>query len=354
MSKLTAIQETFRIGSERLALRKLPVRYAYVGGQGDANLGDEAMFAAAEALLPEGKIVPFVFPRQESRLERVRLAGSAYFHSVILGGGTLINPHWAEQIRVALRQGVPTWTLGTGVGSAGFGMANRVDILEWKSLLADFKKIGVRGPRSKEALDSIGVANVEVIGDLALFLTRARPVPPADRPQFTVNVSLPPKDKQDSGDYSRLQELEESVVALIRAGWEPVPIAMHRTDVDPLQQLMARVDRAGTPISVLDTAEQFFEKVAPCRFTLAVRLHTAILSCCVGVPPLMLGYRDKCLDFMQSMQMEEWHIGLETAPRGEITEKVRRLSAQPETLRAAILERANGWKERLVEYVRKD
>lgn len=324
----------------------------YIGGQGDANLGDEAMLDAAQRLLPKAQLIPIGFPRQEKRLEKWGLSGKRYFNSVILGGGTLINEYiWAEQVQTALRQGLPLWSLGTGVGSCGFGHSEQVNLRVWKALLPDFQKIGVRGPLSQRSLQQIGIERVQVIGDLALSLAQERAVSPSRMPCFALNTTAPPARARDQGDYSALQEMEETLCELVRQGWQPIPIAMHRDDVAPLRQLLERVGQSSLPIPILQNAEQFFQRVQECHFTLAVRLHTAVLSCCVGVPPLMLGYRNKCLDFMLSMDLEDWHIGLEHAEPGEILTRTRALVNQAESLRPLILQRALHWKQRLADYI---
>jgi|GEM_PF-1349891 len=352
---VNALSETVALADQRLDRRWRPRhRVGYIGGQGDANLGDEAMFMAAKQLLPEKDILPIGFPRQERRLEKGGLSGRRYFESIVLGGGTLINDYvWKERVQTAIQQGVPVWSLGTGVGSCGFGHAEAIDLAKWKPMLADFAGIGVRGPLSQATLCAAGIENVEVIGDLALSLSRDRGEAPSPSPCFALNTMLPPSHNQDTGDYSALAELESVVSELCQRGWHPVPIAMHRADVEPLTRLLQKTGVENIAIEVIPDAETFFRRVAPCHFTLAVRLHTAVLSCCVGVPPLLLGYRAKCLDFMQSMELEEWHLTLETVTPGEISAKTRELARQSGQLRSAVLESACLWKQKIAAYVQK-
>jgi polysaccharide pyruvyl transferase WcaK-like protein len=104
-------------------------------------------------------------------------------------------------------------------------------------------------------------------------------------------------------------------------------------------------------IPVLATAEEFFRTVQGCRFTIAVRLHASVLSCCAGVPPLMLGYRDKCLDFMESMDLADWHVSLTDAEPGEITAKARLLEGKCGEMREPVWNRARHWQAALRKYV---
>jgi polysaccharide pyruvyl transferase WcaK-like protein len=350
--KLSTLSETLSLAGQRLEARKRAARrVGYIGGQGDANLGDEVMLEAARRLLPGKQLLAVGFPRQETRLAKGGLSGRGYFESILLGGGTLINDYvWKDRVQTALAQGVPVATLGTGVGSCGFGHSEAIDLAEWKPMLADFKGVGVRGPLSQAALCAAGIENAEVIGDLALSLSRDQAATPSEVPCFALNTTLPPAHSRDTGDYSALAELEPLVCELLRKGWQPVPVAMHRADVEPLQRLLHKAGLENRSVDVIPDAETFFQRVAPCHFTVAVRLHTAVLSCCVGVPPLMLGYRAKCLDFMQSMQMSEWHLSIEKVKRGEISEKTMELARTAEQMRPVVLERACSWKRKIIAY----
>ena len=66
-------------------------RLGYIGALGDANLGDEAMFAAAKQLYPNHELVTLLSTWRETELASKGLSGPAFFDGVILGGGTLIN-----------------------------------------------------------------------------------------------------------------------------------------------------------------------------------------------------------------------------------------------------------------------
>jgi polysaccharide pyruvyl transferase WcaK-like protein len=342
----------FRAANERRSyLHYVPSRLGLICG-GSGNLGDDSMVEAAHHLLFKAKLFRFGHPKQEYCLNLIGLAGQRYFDSVILGGGTLISPHWVNHTRTALKQGLPLWTLGTGVGSSGFDDQDSVEIEAWKPLLMDFKRISVRGPKSKEALASIDINNVEVIGDLALSLTRDYLEEPSCPRRFAINIALPKGHDYRTGEYARLQELEEVLRKLISNGYQPVPVAMHWSDVLPLKQLMQRTSMGHIPVSVIPTADEFFGIVGSCSFTIGVRLHSAVLSCCVGVPPLMLGYRNKCLDFMQSMELEEWYVALNKAKPMEVVEKALLLSESAAALRPVILFRAQAWKQKIKDYVK--
>jgi hypothetical protein len=73
-------------------------RLGYIGALGDGNLGDEAMFTAAQLLYPEHQLVTLLSSWREAELASKGLSGPDFFKGVILGGGTLISPYWHPAI----------------------------------------------------------------------------------------------------------------------------------------------------------------------------------------------------------------------------------------------------------------
>lgn len=348
-----AIQDNLTAVRERLAsLRQGQPRVAYVGGHGDRNLGDDALFEAARQVLEGFEVITFRYPPRELRLARVGLSGPCYFQQFVLGGGTFINPYGLGTARAALQLGLPAWTLGTGVGSAGFNMSRRPDLTEWRALLRDFRAVGVRGPLSKATLDALGVSHVEVVGDLALVLARAAPLPLALPRRFAVNITLPPPQEREGFSYERLEGLERAIRHFVAQGWTPVFVAMHVNDYAPMRRLMVAVGRVEDVLHHPVTAGEYMDLVGPCTLTMATRLHAAVLSCCAGVPVLSLGYREKCLDFMASLGLEAWHVDL-AVPEDDLFTRGLALAERADGLRATVLARARERQRGLREYVRK-
>jgi hypothetical protein len=338
------------IAARLAALASRRPRIAYAGAHGAMNLGDDAIHVAARRLLPDRALLPYVFPAHERRLALLGLSGPRYFSQFVLGGGTLLNGYGIGIAEAAVRQGLPAWTLGTGVGSGGLGMPVEPDLGAWPVLLRRFVGIGVRGPRSRAALEALGVDRVEIVGDAALALAADEVTAPALPRRFAVNVTLPSAPGHVHGfPPERLAGIERAVAELAAGGWTPVFVAMHPHDLAPLRALAARVGRARDPVLLARSVAGFASAVGPCTFTLALRLHAAVLSACLGVPPLSVGYRDKCRDFMESMALERWHVALEDA--GSTPDVAGALAAQADALRAPVLARAQVHRDRLRAYV---
>ena len=346
-AKLAGVRRTLALSGQRMRALGASPRLAYIGGEGVGNLGDDAMFQAARQLLGESALLSLGPEERERRLAPFGLAGGKYFEGAVLGGGTLINPLWLPTVERAVASKLPAWTLGTGVGSCGFAQAPQVELEGWSPLLAEFRALGVRGPRSRETLRRLGLKNPCIVGDPALALCRDEAQEPDEPPKFALSVFLPPGE---GAAGPMLRALADAAQELLDRGWEAVPVALHWSDRRALRRTLQLLGQEGTEILPLPSTDAFFERVGPCTLMLGVRLHSAVLACCCGVPPLLLGYREKCFDFMDSMELGDWCVPW-SAP-GEVGPRLHRLTREAAGLRATVLERARRWKAVLYDYAR--
>lgn len=294
-----------RTGIRRLSAPQRAI--GYIGWTFAENLGDDAMFEAAQALLPGRRLETFRGARREGVLARFGLSGRHSFSRIFLGGGTLINLGYVGVVRRALEFGVPVRTLGTGVGSSGFGTASDPPLENWLELLSRFDRVGVRGPRSLKQLQAIGIQNAEVVGDLALALTPDAPLVSHDSSRFLLNVAAPMRADPQFPSEIVLAELAGAARRLMDLGLEPDPVAFCEDDIAPLEAVM---DKAGVTAGIARprTAEAYFELARHARISLGVRLHCAVLSVCAGLAPLSLAYRGKGNDFAASVGLEDWMV----------------------------------------------
>ncbi len=336
-----------RLSRQRLAAgAKHGDQIGYIGWQGHGNLGDDIMFETARGLLAPHTILPYESTIIERRMAHLRLSGPPYFRSVLLGGGTLISSYYLTPVLDVLDQGIPVWACGTGVGSSGFEEGPHPDISPWRAVLPRLRKIGVRGPLSKRRLDALGAENVQVVGDLALSCAQHEPTPVSPVPCIAVNLALPgQKEVWDHGVYACVEALCEALRALAARGWTLVPFAMDTRDMEVMRELLGDVARERLVINVPRSKDELLHLIGPCAFAVTVRLHGAILATCAGVPPVLVRYRDKCLDFMESMDLAEWCLDPATATADDIGEKILLLEAACGSLRQGIIDRAQTWKK---------
>ncbi len=325
----------------------------YIGGHGGENLGDNLMLDLAQRLLPRWRLADYAESWHEKRLARLGLSGARYFQHVLLGGGTLISPFWYGKVEAAVKQGLPIATLGTGVGSCGFIQPDGIDLSNWAPLLRAFEHLGVRGPRSVKRLEAMGVTHAQVVGDLALYLTHDRPMDPAPTPTVAVNLSLPAEGDPQHGEAQRFEELLHTLLPYIKQGWAIRPYAMNPVDIEPTRHLVERLGRSDAAVPLLDSVPAFFEYVGPATVNIAVRLHGAILGCCVGVPPVILGYREKCLDFAESLYLRKWCVYLPEAQMGDVAITTASAIDSATDARQRIIARALSLKQCLIDYARR-
>ena len=283
--------------------RRSHSRVGYIGWVGRQNVGDDAMFEAAQQLMG-GNLELLQTLNREVLLDRLGAGGSKAFTGVLLGGGTLINDDRLAIIEWLIERDVPLFALGTGVGSAGFSMVDESVNPRWIAALGAFRMLGVRGPRSCEKLQQAGVPKAEVIGDLALALTPDAALANYEARRVIVNVA-PASEGSEASQSSVVQSsIAEVLRKLMYDGWTPVPVAFDAADVRPLQNLMRDI---GVDQSVLRPADfaSYCEIAKTVSLSIGVRLHSSVFATSCGIPNVLIAYRDKCHDFARSVDMED-------------------------------------------------
>lgn len=294
------IQAGVSLDRARARLDHRPI-VAVLAGTGDDNFGDEWMAEALRSGLPSCRLAEITHPATEGRLTRLGLSGARLFSGVVVSGGTLINPYFLPRVLPLLRADVPAWTVGTGVGSAGFGVTESSAVPDgWVRPLRRFEEVAVRGPRSAARLAAAGYHGATAIGDLALAHTPDAPVQTSASRRLLVNVSgteLEASNGEGPPEAVILDAIAGGVRLLVEVGWEPVPLLMHRDDLPRLQAVGRMIGGWTSEIVAPKTANAAQEAMAQAGALVGMRLHAAALGWIHGVPTLGLAYRDKTLDF---------------------------------------------------------
>ncbi len=342
-------KQLIKLGAERTIESKDTRQIGYIGGQGGGNLGDEAIYQAATQLLSPIKMVEYGGATQERILGHLNLSGKDFFQNICLGGGTLINSGWLNQVKQAARQNVPMWSLGTGVGSCGFNQPKSVNISEWIPILKSFQRISVRGPISQTRLESLGIGGVEIVGDPALIFTSRKYSGTKKIGTVAVNFAAP---SQENSEQAWRKDSVESLKYLKKQGWSILPVAMHETDVRIIEDVIKEAGYPRISVPVYTSVDQFLQSVAQCDFIIAVRLHAAILSCCTSVPPILISYRDKCNDFMGSMNLNDLIVEGSGLNSGRLLDLTKNLATHSKEIRPSVEKIAFTYAQLLSEYVK--
>jgi polysaccharide pyruvyl transferase WcaK-like protein len=350
--KLKTVKNGVRVFKERISAKRTTAdRYGYIGANNTKNLGDDAVQVAANVYFPN--LLDFKYPI-EKPLSRVGLSGKNYFKGIILGGGTLISrcPGIFDHINAALDLNIPLFAFGTGVGNSGFDEELNSDVSYFSPALKRFIAVGVRGPRSHNLLTEWGIGTSEVVGDTALSLTLSVPSPLSSSTKIALSVALPSGLSDEKYEKS-LESLGIVIKKLVGSGYQILPVAMVAADSKAIISVTEGLNIDHSSILTPSTVEQFFDAVSECRFVIGVRLHAAILASCIGVPAILLGYRDKCTDFMQTMQREDLLLDFDNLKADELMDRVEYTENNRKKLGMEIHAKAAFWKDVQSAFVRR-
>lgn len=319
--------------------------HMYIGWQGRGNIGDDAVYLGLQKLRPDIAWLPILEGRKLGVANTLGLNEKYLAKGAVLGGGTTISmAYYLRQALQALESGIPVWCCGAGVGSSGWEQEAEPDLSDWADVLKRFKGIGVRGPLSFQKLQQLGVEGTEIVGDLALPLAVDKLCCSRGSTSLAVNVSLPSERCEFPAD-KMIQAIADVARRWQENGYRILPLALDQRDLKPLQAF-CRQAGIGRSRIIFTNPVSIIEAVGACTALIGVRLHSAVLAVCAGVPPVLLGYRDKCLDFMLSMDLESMYIPLthETVLTLEerIEEKIQSIQ-QLNELKEPVHHQAKSW-----------
>ena len=286
-----------------------PNTLLYVGWTGQRNLGDDAI---ADALIPrlatvEQAHAPYQLAELAKRFVNAGFAGSGR-RALLLGGGTAIGRRNWRMVLAAngalLARAKPWFMIGAGVEDPAFQGRNSFsangELARWRRICRNFDSVTVRGPRSVQLLESVGIPT-RMVGDPALLHAPQSITEPHDK---LLGINLGYGDDLWGHDHDRVVDaLAGLVKSLAGEGWRIRAIVVNPKDEAALRTSLTRSGIAEERAEVVtaDTVERFFAAVAPCTLLVAERLHALVLAAAAGVPVVGLEYQPKCADFLASV-----------------------------------------------------
>lgn len=285
---------------------------AYIGWVGHANLGDEILFDAHKELFPNRNLK---FYLRSNLLDRF-LPNANKFDNAFLGGGTLINQAnvWLDSLHELKAQGTQLACFGTGVACRNFWTSNdswkwQDNLDKWAEILKEFSYVGVRGPRSKAYLDSVGV-ECEIIGDTAITLAQdsfKKISKLAKSPVVGFNVGYA-KAKMWGDEQDFIKRSDEIVDSLIKAGFKVKLLPVWDADLNVNVQLFDKYSHTGsiTLVKSWNVYEQYSRDISECDFFIGEKLHATIIATLHRIPSIMFEYRPKCAEYMESIEMQDY------------------------------------------------
>jgi len=216
---------------------------------------------------------------------------------------------------------------GTGVEDPTFWPSRdqgRYDLDAWKPILQRCAYIGVRGPRSQRYLRQIGIES-EVIGDPACMFVRPEARPAVVTRRLGLNLGSGSQG-MFSSDESVLESLLSFARKMLKGGWHITPYVVFPGDLPIAGEFAHRIGLPQSNIrSFYNNPADFMDSVGEESVFVGFKLHAAVLAYCSRVPSLMIEYRPKCLDFMESIGAEDFVVRADQLTVDELLVKVEEL-----------------------------
>jgi len=262
------------------------IQALYVGWLGHQNIGDEACFLSIYNMIRDFAVLtPWDYP-DPLPIENPDL--------LIYGGGTILHLEgWVREKMVLplVENGVPFIVWGSGIREPVSAKMSGSCL----GLLNKARFVGVRGPRSLNALRRGGFYNASVTGDPALFLDR-RDMMLCEK-RIGLNIGFTGGDL--FGDDSNILSKTESLIDILRdLGYEVILFSVLPED----EAIISRIKNKDPQIRPFDPSiESLMRFFSTCEIVISQKLHGCVLAAAAGTPFISLAYREKCNDFADSM-----------------------------------------------------
>jgi len=263
---------------------------AYIGWLGHNNIGDEACYQVICDLVKDHyKLIPWD-------------SGSWKYKKLpnlcIVGGGTILDIKFGRRERDLLlpmfEKNIPIIIWGSGIVDPPKNLDSRV-----LNILNNAKFVGVRGPISKSILDSKGFLSSEIIGDPALLLSTSKKNSTLSN-KVSINIGYTRNNLY--GTEKHVIKQTKKLIELLEAkNFEIELFSMWPKDEEILKQLGKNRIRPWDP-----SIPNLMNFMKDCYCVVGMKLHSCVLSAAANVPFISLGYRNKCFDFAQSINLEKW------------------------------------------------
>lgn len=299
-------------------------RLAYIGGvYGSRNLGDEALRLAAAKLFSRCSLLEFPRKRHLANLAKLILP----VFNALLAGGTLINQReeWLSLVSNYVPV-IPNFIVfGTGVAHPSFWPDRR---RKWAELLRQCRFVGVRGPLSAQLLTDVQVSGVEIVGDPVLVFAsdtwdqRSTYIP------NSIGLNIGWDRASQWGIQERIFTEAVKLATLAKdAGWRIRWFIVCPADIDITSEIAVLSGTNDDICHIYTDPLKYINLVKSCSVFAGMRLHSVVLATCAYVPPLVLEYRPKCLDYMLSIRHEEFVIRTDMFQANDVWEKACHINA---------------------------
>ena len=273
---------------------------SYTGWLGHQNLGDEILYEAAEECFASVNLVSYPI---SNRNFLNRLAATKRHSLAVLGGGTLIGGHPPfERYKSELAKAKGGLVFGAGVSPLAPDAPIPPWLENWGSVLRTLAYVGVRGPDSAATLARVGV-NAEVLGDPVCWFSQAEAYWQPKNKVMGLNVGQ--SNGTMYGDENTVQKVfADFARAAMQRGWKIEFFCVWPEDLAVTRKVAAEAGISNPTIHcIYQNARVYQDRVRSMKVYVGIKLHAVALAMSANVPALMVEYRPKCLEFMNTMGM---------------------------------------------------
>ncbi len=300
------------------------MKISYLGWLGHCNYGDEAMFNALKSYI------------SGNNFDLAELRESNFLDYLVVGGGTFLSSynHIPNKIiENARNQDVRYSILGTGIDQTDLPTdaeckevrisSRGISLLKNNIDNAEF--VFLRDVKSIERLDSfkIDISKCELIGDLSLLLKSnfnhffdCTFIP--DK-AIAINVGQTTQCIYGNDKEKLIKCIIKLCKKITKLGIMIYLFPMWKKDVSVIIEISKSIK------SSLVQSIPFYNDYRKCiallskmDLVISMKLHGLIFSALVNVPFISIAYREKCISFCESMEMEDFYCKTDSENLDEV------------------------------------
>lgn len=301
-------------------------RVLYIGGYPTiSNVGDVALWKAYEEFFPTMKVIHFRGGKIENTFYRLF---SKPKDIAVLAGGTLINHMCLREAQDAFNVLGPFYVLGTGVAQSSYWKGREGYTIQegpWKELLLQSPFVGVRGRLSQGQLLEFGVESF-VFGDPVLYLSETRSLGNKEffGEEMCIGLNVGRSLGHVQGGEENLKDIFiQSCLKLKESGYSFKWFVVCPEDLEVTMEVQGLV--GGRVVQIYKDYRDYYRELEDCRLFLGTKLHAVCLATCRSIPSIMIEYRPKCRDFMDSIGLGDYSIPADKCNVDKVTDTILEL-----------------------------
>jgi polysaccharide pyruvyl transferase WcaK-like protein len=298
------------------------VKIKYIGWLGCKNLGDEICFEVFSKLVKNAASV------RKDLIVEVDYSPHAMIgdeDALVIGGGTLLrlaSDNRTSVMKFALSRKIPLYFFGTGVIDVPYETVDKINP-EVLDILNKSELVCVRGPQSKKNLADNGFFGAKVISDPGLLINDGSLCDNIDSKEIGINIGSTCHNLFGSERYV-FSAVDKAIDKLIKMGYSITLFPMWDKDFDILKEF--HKDRAIKVLPWNANIYNLLDYLRNFKFVIGMKLHSIITAASLGIPYISLAYRNKCIDFSETVGAAKYCIKTDEPNLCEkIMEKVKEL-----------------------------